>query len=349
VNLLITVDAEEDGEWSPRPSTTCENLRFVPRFQEACEGLGFPVTYLLTHAAATSPHAPAAFRAAVERGACELGAHLHPWNTPPLAPSAQPDGSFHRPYPCEYPPDLLRELLARLTAAIEERLGVRPRSYRAGRFGLDARGAALLRELDYQADCSVTPGVSWRRTPGLPGGAGGPDFVRAPVRPYWMSSEDVTRAGEGDLLEVPVTILHTRWPVRGDHALSRAWSRLSYDGFLARVARATGFARQWLRPYPRYALADLEAVCDAGRAAGLPVLEMMLHSSELMPGASPYRPDEASVEALFRDLGQLLHRLARAGVRGATLGEFRRRFPRPDPARAPREAARGAATRPAAG
>ena len=326
MDLLITVDTEEDDEWSPRPSTTCENLRFVPRFQELCEGLGFPVTYLLTHGAATSPHAPATFRAALERGGCEIGAHLHPWSTPPNVPREAADGSFHRPYPLEYPPDLQRELLANLTRAIEERLGVRPRSYRAGRYGFDATGAVQLLELDYEVDCSVTPGVSWRRAPGRPDGGGGPDFVGAPAHPYWLARDDVTRPGDSRLLEVPVTIVHTRRPFRGDHALTRLWSRLSHDGPLAKVARRTGCARRWLRPYPKYSLADLRAVCAAARAAGAPVLEMILHSSELMPGGSPYRRDEAAVDALHRDVGALLKGLARDGVRGSTLIGFKRRY-----------------------
>jgi len=332
VELVITVDTEEDDEWSPRPSTTCENLRFAPRFQELCEGLGFPVTWLLTHAAATSPLAPAAFGAALARGGCEVGAHLHPWNTPPHAARAAADGSFHRPYPLEYPRDVQREMLANLTGAIEQRLGVRPRSYRAGRYGFDATGAELLREAGYEVDCSVTPGVSWRRAKGRPDGSGGPDFVTAPAHPHWLAAPQ--------LLEVPVTIVHLRAPLRGDHALARAWSRATHDGFAARVARKLGLARKWLRPYPKYSLADLRAVCAAARAGGASVLEMILHSSELMPGGSPYRRDAAAVDALHRDVGELLRGLAREGVRGTTLLAFKRRFAAPP---RPRDSSRPAA------
>jgi hypothetical protein len=352
LDLVITVDTEEDDEWSPRPSTTCENLRFVPRFQELCESRGFPVTWLLTHGAATSPLAPAAFRAPLARGACELGAHLHPWNTPPNAPRPAADGSFERPYPLEYARELQREMLANLTRALEERLGVRPRSYRAGRYGFDATGAALLREQGYEVDCSVTPGVSWRGAPGRRGGSGGPDFVGAPQHPYWPAAGDVARAGGArDLLEVPVTIVHTRAPLRGDHRLTRAWSRLSHDGFVARVARRTGLARTWLRPFPNYTPKDLEAVCDSARTAGAPVLEMILHSSELMPGGSPYRKDEAAVDALHRDVGALLTRLAAQGVRGATLSDFSRRFAAAPsaPARSRKAPSSPDSSRPAAG
>ena len=48
----------------------------------------------------------------------------------------------------------------------------------------------------------------------------GPD--RAPD-----AKPDVCRPGDTALLEVPVTIVHTRWPLRRDHGLTRLWSRLS--------------------------------------------------------------------------------------------------------------------------
>jgi hypothetical protein len=50
-------------------------------------------------------------------------------------------------------------------------------------------------------------------------------------------------------------------------------------------------------------------------------LEMVLHSSELMPGASPSFADARSIEALYRDL-RVLFRSVSAHFRGLTLMEF---------------------------
>ena len=131
-----------------------------------------------------------------------------------------------------------------------------------------------------------------------------------------------------------MTIVHTRAPLRAATTASRAPGRASpHDGFVARVARKTGFARTWLRPYPKYSLADLEAVCDSARAAGRRCSEMILHSSELMPGCSPYRKDEAAVDALHRDVGALLTRLSARGCaarRCSTSAVASRRRERPD-------------------
>jgi hypothetical protein len=58
------------------------------------------------------------------------------------------------------------------------------------------------------------------------------------------------------------------------------------------------------------------------RALELPYLMLMFHSSELMPGGSPYYPDAASVERLYALLADLFSALSREGVAGATVTGF---------------------------
>jgi hypothetical protein len=59
----------------------------------------------------------------------------------------------------------------------------------------------------------------------------------------------------------------------------------------------------------------------------LPVITVMLHSSELMPGGSPYNPSEASIEALHRKLDGLFAFLGEEGWRGTTLRAFAEECP----------------------
>jgi hypothetical protein len=68
----------------------------------------------------------------------------------------------------------------------------------------------------------------------------------------------------------------------------------------------------------------MREVVDEARAVGRPVLEMVLHSSELMPGGSPNGRDAAAIEALYRDLRALFSQVAQAGFRGITLGALAR-------------------------
>ena len=58
--------------------------------------------------------------------------------------------------------------------------------------------------------------------------------------------------------------------------------------------------------------------------AGVPCFNIIFHSSELLPGGSPYTPDEASVSRFLDDLKRLLdHLTGRLGAVGRTYAQLR--------------------------
>ena len=58
--------------------------------------------------------------------------------------------------------------------------------------------------------------------------------------------------------------------------------------------------------------------------ARVPCFNIIFHSSELLPGGSPYTPDEASVSRFLEDLTRLFeHLTTRLGAVGRTYGQFR--------------------------
>jgi len=320
--FVITLDTEPDDEWGrPRVATT-ENARFIPRFHELCAGKGFKVTYLMTLEMVEDEFLRSYLGPRLQSGECEVGAHLHPWNTPPLVPATD-DDLAHHPYPFEYPPDVQRQKLETLVGAIERCYGVRPTSYKAGRWGLDAVHARLLEDLGFLVDTSVCPGINWGPSKGDPRGTGGPNFNRAPTHPYRLSGDDVCRPGSLGLLEIQPTIVFYS-------ALGRyvPGVRALYWRF-RRVRRA--FDRYhvgslWLRPYPYMTVARLARVAELALRAGRPVLNLTLHSSELMPGGSPYNRTDAAIDDLFVRLDGYLSLAASQGVEGVTLTEARNRL-----------------------
>jgi hypothetical protein len=54
----------------------------------------------------------------------------------------------------------------------------------------------------------------------------------------------------------------------------------------------------------------------------LPVANIIFHSSELIPGGSPYNRTAEDVETFYRDLEALLGFLAERGAEGKTFREF---------------------------
>jgi hypothetical protein len=318
--LVITLDTEPDNEWGrPRVATT-RNARFVPRFHELCLATGpFPVTYLLTLEMAEDPFLRDYLVPRLRAGECEVGAHLHPWNTPPLVPLTD-DDLRHHPYPFEYPEDVQRAKLATLVEAIERNYAVRPVSYKAGRWGLDGFHAGLLDEMGFRADTSVCPGINWGPSKGDPRRSGGPNYNRAPLLPYRLSATDVCRAGDLDVWEVPPTIVFYSAAGRlvpGVRALYRRYRRVrrAFDRYR--------LGAEWLRPYPHMTVERLKKVTRLARRAGTPLLNLTLHSSELMPGGSPYNRTEAAVNDLHGRLERFLVFLRSKGVEGTTLGRAR--------------------------
>jgi hypothetical protein len=72
----------------------------------------------------------------------------------------------------------------------------------------------------------------------------------------------------------------------------------------------------------------LSAVWSEAQRRGLPAVVMMFHSSELMPGSSPYRPTAGSVRQLLGLLGEFFDFVRKRGGEGLTLTEAADRIAR---------------------
>ncbi len=281
-HLIVTVDTEEEGLWGGRyrrSGNTVRNIRGIPRFQEICDRYGVKPTYLVDAPVVDDDEAVGVLRAIQDDGRAEIGAHVHPWCNPPH----EEEVTGHNSYLCNLPEPLQRAKLTWITDRIEARFGRRPTSFRAGRYGLDVVGARILHELGYVVDSSVIPFTDY--SPG-----GGPDFRRAPHLPYFVDGDDLCRPHDrGYLLEVPVSVGFNRPNFARAQALRRAaghpWlRRLHAEGILDRL----GVVRR-IKFSPEQAdarrLRQLVAAYAAQRA---PAMVMMLHSSSLVAGESPY-------------------------------------------------------------
>lgn len=310
--FLITIDTEGDDLWGRPQQIEAKNLAFLPRFQTLCDRYGFKPTYLTNWEAAVDEGFQAFARDLLSTGRAEIGMHLHAWNSPPIAPLTD-DDNHHQPYLTEYPPQVLRDKVRYMTDLLEDIFNRKMLSHRGGRWAFDQVYAQALVDTGYIVDCSVTPNVSWTRTPGAPGGAGGPDHSGRPERPYYVGLED--QAGPR-LLEVPMTILKRR------RSPPERWLRKTLGKAVDRVL--------WMRPNGRN-LPELLEVVDCVEAEGRDYLEFTLHSSEFMPGGSPDFRTGADIERLYDHLEALFQRIQPRFV-GQTLAEFARDYVEARPA-----------------
>jgi hypothetical protein len=318
--FIITVDTEGDNLWRKPREIGTRNVAYLPRFQALCEKFRFPPVYLTNYEMAMSDEFVEFGRDLVARGAGEIGMHLHAWNSPPIQPLTS-DDYFHQPYLIEYADRVMKEKIHVMTELLESRFERKMVSHRAGRWAIDARYVAMLREEGYLVDCSVTPGVDWGHNPGDPKGSGGADYTWFPQDPYFLDPEDISAASStGPLLEVPMTVAPSRL---------FQWSPVLYRlPVVRRFARKISPERRWLCPVPLFEKRNdksLLRAASAARAVRGPArthLEFMLHSSELMPGGSPNFQNASDIDRLYEGLEALFGELS-GSCRGMTLAQFR--------------------------
>lgn len=317
--LVVSVDTEEEGLWGGNYRTTgntVENIQHVPRFQETCDRYGVRPTYLVTAPVVTNDRSAKVLSGIHDDGRCEIGAHLHPWCTPPVTRTRV---AASETFMCNLPVAEQEAKLEWLTDAIKQRFGRRPSSFRAGRYGLDLTGAQILGELAYTVDSSVIPFTNYSEQ-------GGPDFRSAPFAPYFVGGRSLIEPCEdGPLLEVPVTVGFSRSDFASAQVIQescrRPWlRRLRAEGVLDRL----GIARR-IKFSPEQAdFQRMKQLVNATlrQARQTTVLVMLLHSSSLMAGASPYASTHQALDGLYDRLERILrYCVEEKGLAPATLTE----------------------------
>jgi hypothetical protein len=315
--LVFTVDVEEDmPDWGITDPISVSNVEALPRLARLCERHGVQPTWLCTYPVATQRSSARILRELSARGGCEIGTHLHAWNTPPFhgVPGREGDERRMAYYSSELGPERFRAKLAVLHQALGELCGEAPRSFRAGRFGIDAATLRELPPLGYEVDTSVTP-LSEQLDDR------GPDFRSAPQHPYRPAQDDVVRRGDLPIVEIPVSVALTRRvPRLVQSAYVRLPKRARVRGLLSRDFLGwIDFA--WLYP-ARFDLTLMVAAARTLLEGGAPILNVFLHSSELVDGRSGRVRDLAEREQVFERLeGLFRHCREEFGARPCTLRE----------------------------
>lgn len=318
MKFILTIDTEGDNQWDHGRKLTVENIKFIPRFQELCDKYMIKPTYLVTSEVCDDPYARRLFSGFLSSGTAEVGAHLHSWTTPPFEDKKGLSfNDINHSFATDLDEALLAEKLKNLTEQIGASFGRYPTSFRSGRYGFNTKVAELLVNNSYLVDSSVTPYTDWSKFKGTPDGQGGPDFTQDKPFPYKYLFSSRT------LLEIPITILPTMFPLNRSHLVARYYFKNVDNNVLLRVFRKLAFSQQplWLRPlnFMNMELYD-ELVREAVRI-DLPFLVMMFHSSELMPGCSIYRKDKEAVEDLYRLLGDFFRFINNNNIGALTLTE----------------------------
>lgn len=276
--LVVVIDTEEEFDWNApfnHKSTQVSNIAEQYFAQDIFDAHGVVPTYAVDYPVATSAAAVTILNSFRADRRCEIGAHLHPWVTPPH--SGKIDS--YRSYGGNLPVGLEGAKLVSLVNVIRRNFGLQPKVFRAGRYGVGPQTPRVLCQLGFETDTSILPTFDFSAD-------GGPDFGQAPLDPY-LTPEGLCEMPDSAGFFGPLASHGTDI----FQQMSKAYmKRLHLGGILARTRLL-----ERLRLSPEgHTVAEMIRQVRLSHARGCRLFMMSYHSSSLLPGGAPYVDSQKS-------------------------------------------------------
>jgi hypothetical protein len=272
--LLVVVDTEEEFDWSApfaRENVSVTAIAEARRLQSVVEPYRLKPTYVCDFPVASTLSSASTLAEFASRGVARIGAHLHPWVTPPFDEPLVPEMSFG----CNLGASIERAKIAYLQEAIVRNMGVTPRVFKAGRYGFGETTAEILEGSGFTVDTSVVPHMDFTTEKG-PSFNG---FTPAPGR------FGRNRA----MLELPCTTGFIGTGRKSGEPLHRLASTSVLRPFRAvGILARTGVLNKVMLSPEGNTLEEMKALTRALHADGLRTFSMTLHSPSLKPGCTRY-------------------------------------------------------------
>lgn len=313
MKLVITIDTEEDnwGEYD-LSSYSLDNIKRIDRLQELFDRFAVTPTYLVTYPVATNIVAASLLKRIMEDGRCDIGAHCHPWNTPPFDEKRNDFNSML----CNLPAKLQQRKIAALHEAISDSFGMIPKSFRAGRWGLGKETPHLLSQLDYRVDTSVMAFQNWEIY-------GGPDHSEYFPSPFvWDESLKIREGSLSRLVELPATSGF----LKGNFALcEKVWQTLGKESFqrlhLKCLLARTGILNKiWLSPETTSS-SQMIGLTKTMMRKGYKIFNMFFHSTALKAGLNSFVQTRADEDRFLQKIEEYLVFARNAGIESIKLSE----------------------------
>jgi hypothetical protein len=308
--LAVTIDTEEDN-WSNYDSEpVLSNIGKIPELQKLFDRYGVKPNYLISYPVATDKTAISILRGIMEDGRCEIGMHLHTWNTPPF----EEEKTAKNTMLSNLDKELQYRKLESLHAKIVENFRFEPLTFRSGRWGFDKTVARNIRRLGYKVDTSVSPYSSWEKY-------NGPDFSERSPMPQKISIDD-GRNQEEWILEVPATIGFLQENFNRCNKVMKTISGTALRHFrlLGILDKLKFLNKVCLSPEPDDAEKMIGLAKSMGRN-GYQVLNMFFHSTSLKHGLNHFTKTREDEVELMRRIESFLEYAMKADIRPMKLSE----------------------------
>ena len=278
--LIVVIDTEEEFDWNKpvdRNSTSVTAMQYINRVQDVFDDYGITPCYVIDYPIASKAVSYKPLVDIYKDNRCEIGAHLHPWVTPPENEVLLPKNT----YPGNLEKTLEYEKLKNLTDRICQNFDFQPIIYKAGRYGFGANTEAILKQLGYQIDLSYCPSFNH-------GSDGGPDYSDAHAEPFWFDDDR-------QLLEIPVSGSFVGSAGNSSKRLfnlAQNYKNFKLPGILSKL----GIVDRLVLTPEGYTHEEHVKITRFLYHKGVRTFTWSFHSPTVMPGTTPYVKNEQDVK-----------------------------------------------------
>ena len=278
--LIVVIDTEEEFDWNAPAdsnSTSVGAMQYINRVQDIFDSYGITPCYVVDYPIASQEEGYGPLIDIFRSNRCEIGAHLHPWVTPPVIEKLIPENT----YPGNLDKSLESEQLENLTNKISQNFEFQPTVYKAGRYGFGANTSAVLKKLEYGIDLSYCPPVNH-------GQDGGPDYSMAHAMPFWLDDEK-------KLLEIPITGSFVGMAGNASRSLynfSQAAKKVRLPGIFSKL----GIVDRLMLSPEGFSPKEHINITRFLYNKGVRTFTWSFHSPTVMPGGTPYVNSESELK-----------------------------------------------------
>jgi hypothetical protein len=320
IQFILSVDTEEEWDWSgpfPDKNFSVNNVFEIPAFQLYCQELGIKPTYLVDHAVSNNTESAAILRE-LSRKHCEIGAHLHPWVNPPFTEKTTEFLS----HVINLPIDIVEAKLAELISSIQTNIGVKPTSFRTGRWGINGAVIELLAKYQFEVDSSIYPLYH-------------NDYFTcetAPFKQYYPSLANTNIHDENqkhNILELPVSCGFNRSNYSLAQKMHRLFEKRPFSWLKINGALWHTLLLRKIYLSPELCTSkDMNRLIDNKLKNGDGCFHMYLHSSSLLTDVTGLYNEVNARENICQRISEVVHHLSRvADVEFVTLTEAKSKSP----------------------
>jgi hypothetical protein len=295
--MSVTIDTECDKslDWAnSNPLTFYSVTHGIPNIlQPLFDDFSIKPTYFLSPEVIENPSCVQTLLNIKDN--CELGTHLHADYIDPERSFSDFAGKETHAFQTDFSPEIEFLKLKNLTDSFQNAFNYSPRVFRSGRYSANKHTIKSLSELGYKVDSSFTPHVKWISPKGNV-----IDHESSPEQPYFCNPENIYEESESDLLEIPITIMNAK---RFVFLNKKVWLRPKFAS-IKEVKKIFKYVKS------QYKKNDFI------------VFNMMFHSQEIIPNASPYTRNDNEVMEYISFLGEVFKLAQKEGIAFSTLEEI---------------------------